>query len=127
MGHGSESDREIPCPCAVAREPWPSRRGLRPFSQPWVTRHACGLSPASAMNDRCPSPGSPRGSRVTRQAITKPLHVMEEVGLVRSTRHGRESIWQLDQRRLKDARHYLDLISKQWDDALARLREFVED
>jgi len=71
--------------------------------------------------------GLTEGSRVTRQAITKHLHVMEEVGLVRSTRHGRESIWQLDQRRLKDARHYLDLISKQWDDALARLREFVED
>jgi DNA-binding transcriptional ArsR family regulator len=67
------------------------------------------------------------GSHVTRQAITKHLHVMEEAGLVRSTRHGRESIWQLDQRRLKDARHYLDLISKQWDNALARLREFVED
>jgi DNA-binding transcriptional ArsR family regulator len=71
--------------------------------------------------------GLTEGSRVTRQAITKHLHVMEEAGLVRSTRHGRESIWQLDQRRLKDARHYLDLISKQWDDALARLREFVED
>jgi DNA-binding transcriptional ArsR family regulator len=71
--------------------------------------------------------GLTEGSRVTRQAITKHLHVMEEAGLVRSTRHGRESIWQLDQRRLKDARHYLDLISKQWDNALARLREFVED
>ena len=71
--------------------------------------------------------GLTEGSHVTRQAITKHLHVMEEAGLVRSTRHGRESIWQLDQRRLKDARHYLDLISKQWDDALARLREFVED
>jgi DNA-binding transcriptional ArsR family regulator len=67
------------------------------------------------------------GSNVTRQAITKHLHVMEEAGLARSTRHGRESIWQLDQRRLEDARHYLDLISKQWDDALGRLREFVED
>jgi hypothetical protein len=33
----------------------------------------------------------------------------------------------LDQRRLKDARHYLDLISKGWDDALGRLRELVED
>ena len=67
------------------------------------------------------------GTKVTRQAITKHLRVMEKAGLVRTTRHGRESIWQLDQRRLKDARHYLDLISKQWDDALARLRELVED
>ena len=51
---------------------------------------------------------------------------MEEAGLVRSARHGRESVWGLDHRRLKDARHYLDLISKQWDTALGRLREFVE-
>ncbi|MDB5058279.1 MAG: transcriptional regulator, ArsR family [Chloroflexi bacterium] len=66
------------------------------------------------------------GSNVTRQAITKHLRVMEEAGLVHSTRHGRESIWQLDPRRLEDARHYLDQISQQWDDALGRLRKFVE-
>ena len=67
------------------------------------------------------------GSHVTRQAISKHLRVMKEVGLVRNKRYGRESVWQLDQRRLEDARHYLDLISKQWDAALGRLREFVED
>jgi DNA-binding transcriptional ArsR family regulator len=67
------------------------------------------------------------GSNVTRQAITKHLRVMARAGLVRSKRDGRESIWQLDQRRLKEGRHYLDMISKQWDDALVRLREFVED
>ena len=66
-------------------------------------------------------------SKVTRQAITKHLRVMEEAGLVHSARHGRESVWQLDQQRLKEARRYLDLISKQWDDALGRLREHVED
>ena len=67
------------------------------------------------------------GSKVTRQAITKHLRVMEGAGLVRSARRGRESVWQLDQRRLEDARRYLDQISKQWDDALGRLRKFVED
>jgi hypothetical protein len=66
------------------------------------------------------------GSRVTRQAIAKHLRVMEGSGLVRSTRHGRESVWQLDRRRLEEARGYLDTISRQWDSALARLREFVE-
>jgi predicted transcriptional regulator len=64
---------------------------------------------------------------MTRQAVTKHLQAMQKSGLVRSTRHGRESIWQLDQRRLNDVRHYLDRISKQWDDALSRLRGFVED
>lgn len=67
------------------------------------------------------------GFDVTRQAITKHLRMMEEAGLVRSTRHGRESIWRLSQRRLEDASCYLDLISKQWDDALGRLRVFVEE
>ena len=67
------------------------------------------------------------GTNVTRQGITKHLRVMKEAGLVRDTRRGRESVWQLDQQRLEDARRYLDLISKQWDDALGRLREHVED
>jgi DNA-binding transcriptional ArsR family regulator len=67
------------------------------------------------------------GTKITRQAITKHLHVMEQAGLVRSSRRGRERVWRLEQRRLEDARHYLELISEQWDDALGRLREFVED
>ena len=66
------------------------------------------------------------GSKVTRQAITKHLRVMADAGLVRSSRRGRESVWRLDHRRLEDARRYLDLISRRWDDALGRLREFVE-
>jgi DNA-binding transcriptional ArsR family regulator len=66
------------------------------------------------------------GSRVTRQAIAKHLRVMEHARLVHCTRRGRESVWELDRQRLSDARHYLDQISAQWDDALARLRAFVE-
>ena len=66
------------------------------------------------------------GSKVTRQAITKHLRVMQGAGLVHSQRQGRETVWQLEQRRLRDARHYLDLISQQWDQALDRLRTFVE-
>ncbi|HUI56021.1 MAG TPA: metalloregulator ArsR/SmtB family transcription factor [Bryobacteraceae bacterium] len=66
------------------------------------------------------------GSRVTRQGITKHLRVMERAGLVRSARRGRERIWQLEQRRLEDARRHLEQISKQWDVALGRLRALVE-
>jgi DNA-binding transcriptional ArsR family regulator len=66
------------------------------------------------------------GSNVSRQAITKHLRVMDGAGLVRSSRHGRESIWRLDQQRLEQARRYLQVISKQWDYALERLRLFVE-
>lgn len=64
---------------------------------------------------------------VSRQAITKHLRVMEDARLVRSAWRGRERVWQLRQQRFAEARHYLDMISKQWDDALGRLRKFVED
>jgi len=66
------------------------------------------------------------GSRVTRQAISKHLRVLEGAGLVRGKRRGRETLWQLEQWRLQEARRYLDLISLQWDEALVRLRELVE-
>ena len=66
------------------------------------------------------------GSRVTRQAITKHLRVLEEAGLVQSSRKGRESLWQLKARRVRQARRYLDQISRDWDDALGRLRTLVE-
>ena len=66
------------------------------------------------------------GSKITRQAITKHLRVLEQARLVHGARQGREKHWQLDRRRLNDARRCLDLISKQWDNALGRLREFVE-
>jgi len=67
------------------------------------------------------------GTHVTRQAITKHLRVMQEAGLVRSTRRGRESVWRLEVRRLEEAQHYVEQISKQWDAALGRLRKLVED
>jgi DNA-binding transcriptional ArsR family regulator len=66
------------------------------------------------------------GSKVTRQAITKHLRMMEEAGLLLSTRQGRESIWELDQQRIQEARRYLKMISRQWDDALDRLKDRVE-
>ena len=67
-----------------------------------------------------------KGSKVSRQAITKHLRVMQGSGLVRCSRSGRESVWQLEPRHLDEARRYLKKISKQWDDALVRLRKSVE-
>ena len=55
------------------------------------------------------------------------LRALEPLSGIERMRQGRESVWQLEQRRLRDARHYLDLISKHWDEALGRLRKFVED
>jgi DNA-binding transcriptional ArsR family regulator len=67
------------------------------------------------------------GSKVTRQAITKHLQLLEGAGLVHTARHGRESIWNLEPSRLEEARRCLDRISLQWDAALSRLKKFVED
>jgi DNA-binding transcriptional ArsR family regulator len=67
------------------------------------------------------------GADVTRQAITKHLRVMEDAGLVYETRHGRESVWELEVRRLERARRCLDVISQQWDDVLCRLKKIVEE
>lgn len=66
------------------------------------------------------------GSNVSRQAVTKHLRLMERSGLVRCSRRGRETVWRLEEQRLKDARRYLKAISARWDDALDRLRGFVE-
>jgi DNA-binding transcriptional ArsR family regulator len=66
------------------------------------------------------------GTSITRQAVTKHLHVLARAGLVRSARQGRERVWQLEVRRLDEARRSLDAISAQWDAALARLGALVE-
>lgn len=64
---------------------------------------------------------------VSRQAVTKHLHVLSDAGLVRSFRRGRQHIWELEPDRLADAHEYLDRIDAQWDAALERLKSFVED
>lgn len=66
------------------------------------------------------------GEDVTRQAITKHLHVLEGVGLVRGARRGREQVWEVAPDSLADARRALDNIAAQWDDALGRLKAHLE-
>ncbi len=66
------------------------------------------------------------GSGITRQAITRHLHSLERVGLVRDAREGRERVFSLDLKRPEVAREYLDHVSAQWDAAAARLKAFVE-
>jgi len=67
------------------------------------------------------------GSRLTRQAITKHLRVLENVGIVRSMRTGRESRFQFNPEPIQGIKQYLDLVSEQWDQALSRLKSFVEE
>jgi DNA-binding transcriptional ArsR family regulator len=67
-----------------------------------------------------------RGSRLTRQAITKHLRVLQRARIVHCSRAGRESRFVLDPRPLDDLRRFLDSVSAQWGEALASLRLFVE-
>jgi DNA-binding transcriptional ArsR family regulator len=70
--------------------------------------------------------GLSHGAPVTRQAITKHLHVLANAGLVRDRRRGREHIWELEKGGVDEARHRLDQLSRRWDEALDRLKRFVE-
>ena len=68
-----------------------------------------------------------KGSRLTRQAITKHLRVLEQAGFVRCRREGRESLYALNPKPIEQMQDYLDFVSRQWDEALDRLKAFVED
>jgi DNA-binding transcriptional ArsR family regulator len=68
-----------------------------------------------------------KGSKLTRQAITKHLRVLESVGIVRSVHAGRESLFEFDPTPIGRLREYLDFVSQQWDQALVRLKSFIED
>jgi DNA-binding transcriptional ArsR family regulator len=67
------------------------------------------------------------GTRLTRQAVTKHLRVLTEAGLVHRTSSGRETLFALDPKPLAHVRGYLEEISVQWEQALARLRDYVEN
>src|SRR5271169_4675936 len=68
-----------------------------------------------------------KGSKLSRQAITKHLRVLERAGIVHSVRTGRESRFEFDPQPFEGIKQYLDFVSKQWDQALSRLKLFVED
>lgn len=67
-----------------------------------------------------------RGSRLTRQAITKHLRVLQDAGIVHSVRAGRENLFEFDPKPIEGLKEYLELVSQQWDEALSRLKAFVE-
>ena len=66
------------------------------------------------------------GTKLTRQAVTKHLRVLERVRMVHGTREGRESLFAFDPQPVIEMKEYLENVSKQWGVALARLKKFVE-
>jgi DNA-binding transcriptional ArsR family regulator len=114
-----------------------SRKNLRP-SHPNRSSHAVLFA---ALGDKTRlalvarlSAGQPasisqltRGTRLTRQAVTKHLRVLQRAAIVHSARFGREAIFSLDPEPMRQMQEYLDRVSRQWDQALARLKAFVEE
>jgi len=66
------------------------------------------------------------GTDITRQAITKHLDVLASAGLVRDTKVGRQRLWDFEPAQLDEARRSLEMIARQWDHALAKLKRAVE-
>ena len=66
------------------------------------------------------------GSKMTRQAITKHLRVLESAGIVHSIRAGRESLFEFDPQPMNELQEYLGRVSAQWDQVLSRLKTLVE-
>jgi DNA-binding transcriptional ArsR family regulator len=67
-----------------------------------------------------------RRSKMTRQAITKHLRVLQSAGIVHSVRAGRESRFEFDPQPLIELQEYLGRVSAQWDQVLSRLKALVE-
>ncbi len=65
------------------------------------------------------------GTKVTRQAITRHLRVLESAGLVSGTRSGREVRFRFEAGPMNEAKAFIDRMSAQWDQALSRLKAFA--
>jgi DNA-binding transcriptional ArsR family regulator len=67
------------------------------------------------------------GTKLTRQAIAKHLRVLQRIGMVHSTRVGRERLFEFNPQPIEGLKEYLALVSAQWDQSLSRLKLFVEN
>lgn len=61
-------------------------------------------------------------SKLTRQAITKHLGVLERAGIVGSSQSGRERLFEFDPGPLEELRVYLNSVTKQWEQTRSRLK-----
>lgn len=68
-----------------------------------------------------------RDSSISRQALTKHLRVLERAGAVSSSRFGREVRFRIEQVEFEHARDFLTKVAGQWESALQRLANHVED
>jgi DNA-binding transcriptional ArsR family regulator len=64
---------------------------------------------------------------MTRQGVTKHLHVLADAGVIDGSRQGREQVWTLNPQRLDEGRRHIDIIAAGWEGALNRLKLLLEE
>ncbi|MDF2541586.1 MAG: ArsR family transcriptional regulator [Herbinix sp.] len=64
---------------------------------------------------------------MSRTAVSKHLHVLEDAGLVRERKVGRETRYLLQPEPLLELKQWLSYYEKFWDTKLAALKSFVEE
>jgi len=65
-------------------------------------------------------------TEISRQGVTKHLQVLADAGVVRDVKLGRERLWQLEPGQIEEAKRTLEVIGRQWELALGRLKTFAE-
>ena len=63
---------------------------------------------------------------VSRQAVTRHLQMLADAGLVKDLKIGRERLWQFEPAAMEEARHSLEMIGRQWEQTLGRLKASLE-
>jgi len=134
MGASEPYDRKIPCDVGVKASRKVSARRVASYGIGGAAQIFAALGDSTRLGIVARlSAGGPQSiahlaarEAVTRQAITKHLRVLERAGVARSSRAGREQIWELRTKRLSDLNRYLNSISSRWDAAIGRLRALVE-
>jgi len=76
-----------------------------------------GDASASALADRVP---------FSRQAVAKHLAVLEQAGLIRRRKQGREVLYQVQAGRLDQAARAMAGLAAQWDQRLAVIKRLAE-
>ena len=66
-------------------------------------------------------------SGISRQAVSKHLGVLEQAGLVRAVRVGREARYEVVPGSLTPAAAWLERVGRAWDDRLIRLRRHLDE
>jgi DNA-binding transcriptional ArsR family regulator len=63
---------------------------------------------------------------ISRQGVTKHLQVLADAGVVSDVKWGRERRWQLEPGQIEEAKRTLEVIGKEWEVALGKLKAFAE-